>query len=94
MCLFPEENRGFGLTTQIFIQNFSPKTLTLWKIHSHIDYFEEFQDQKVAYYHFPPFGQNGLPKTPFKKYMYGDFPENPKIEVPEGSSLGVRAVRG
>ena len=33
----------------------------------HMKYLEEIQDQKVAYYYSLPFGQNGLPKTLFRK---------------------------
>ena len=50
----------------------------MWKKYSHIDCFEEFQDQKVAHYYFPPFGQKGLPKTQFKTSFCGNFPENLK----------------
>ena len=46
-------------------------------------YLEEIQDQKVAYYYSLPFGQNGLPKTRFKKYFYGG-----KFEIPVGFSMG------
>jgi hypothetical protein len=50
---------------------FSPKTITLWKIPSHIDYFEEFQDQKVAYYHSHLLDRTDCPKHHLKNDFRG-----------------------
>ena len=47
-------------------------------------YLEEIQDQKVTYYYSLPFGQNGLPKTIFKKLFYGG-----RFEIPVGFSMGI-----
>ena len=39
-------------------------------------YFGKFGDQRLPHDHFPPFGQDGLPKTPFKNLFCGGFQEN------------------
>ena len=45
---FPLGNRGLGLKTQILSQQFSPKTITLWKIHSHIYYLNNFKTKNCV----------------------------------------------
>ena len=72
---------GLGVKTQILIKEISQKTITLWKIHYQINYFEEFQDPKVAYYYVLPFGQAGFPKTQLKNYVYLDFTENRRSNI-------------
>ena len=47
----------------------------------HMMYFGKFSDQILPYGHCPPFGQDGLPKTPFKKWFCGDFPEKTRFSI-------------
>ena len=58
---------------------FSPKTITLWKIPSHIDYFEEFQDQKVAYYHSHLLDRTDCPKHHLKNDFRGKTKTNKRF---------------